>query len=546
MHDFNREFADADAAFAAEEDDIGMPDVLPPPNVPKMSALDRLDVLNADERARREADGSGSGLVPGTPAQVLADFNAIYTIVKEGARAFVLERMYDARRKRFFYDRLTFENFRQLHIAHTVMVQQGKNVVMQNAAEWWLRNPQHREFIKGTIFAPSGPVPAGMLNLWEGFAVEPRAGDWSLLREHMRTIICDGDDGAFAYLMGWLARLFQHPEAQGEVAVVMRGGEGAGKGTLPRALIRIIGQHALQIFNPSHLVGNFNAHLRDCLFLFADEAFFAGDKAHVGTLKSIVTETDITVEAKYQNAVSVPNFLHLMMASNEAWVVPASLDSRRFFVLEVADTKAGDHEYFGAIWQQMENGGYAAMLHDMLRHDITGFNVRRVPVTAGLQQQRKLSLPTTESWWREVLDRGYVLQSRCGVEGTLHRWHEGVSTDLLYSSYLDYARHHGEKHPMSRENLGRFMRKLKARPRKFTRVITGERRGTYIGEVVKLPDRYGYLLGGLAEAREDFTKMTGLPIVWNGADEFDGAGTGVEEEEGRAFWMRARGAGEEG
>ena len=54
--------------------------------------------------------------------------------------------------------------------------------------------------------------------------------------------------------------------------------------------MRILGQHALHISNSKHLVGNFNAHLRDCVLLFADEAFYAGDKAHVGVLNSLITE----------------------------------------------------------------------------------------------------------------------------------------------------------------------------------------------------------------------------------------------------------------
>ena len=35
--------------------------------------------------------------------------------------------------------------------------------------------------------------------------------------------------------------------------------------------------------------------------------------------------------------------------------------------------------------------------------DLTNFNVRAVPVTAGLQEQRKLSMDTTHSWWFDVL-----------------------------------------------------------------------------------------------------------------------------------------------
>ena len=131
----------------------------------------------------------------------------------------------------------------------------------------------------------------------------------------------------------------------------MRGPEGTGKGTLARAMMRILGQHALHISNAKHLIGNFNAHLRDCVFLFADEAFYAGDKAHVGVLKSLITEPYLTIEGKYQNAVQTPNFLHIMMASNEDWVVPASLEARRFCVLEVSDAHKDDHAYFAAIWR---------------------------------------------------------------------------------------------------------------------------------------------------------------------------------------------------
>ena len=95
--------------------------------------------------------------------------------------------------------------------------------------------------------------------------------------------------------------------------------------------------------------------------------------------------------------------------------MPASLDARRFFVLEVSEAHANDHDWFAAIWREMEAGGYEAMLHDLLRHDLTGFNVRRVPVTEALQTQ-KIKLPTSEAWWLDVLQRGYVYRSKLGLE----------------------------------------------------------------------------------------------------------------------------------
>ena len=207
--------------------------------------------------------------------------------------------------------------------------------------------------------------------------LSPSRGSWKRLQDHILNVVCSGNTEHRDWLMGWMARLVQRPGEQGEVAVVMRGIEGAGKGTLAKALLHILGQHGLAISNAKHLTGNFNGHLRDYVLLFADEAFFAGDRAHVGVLKALITEPTLTIEAKFQNAVQMPNFVHLMMASNEDWVVPASLEARRFFVLEVSAAKANDHAYFAAIWAEMEDGGYEAMLHDLLDHDLTFFNHRK-------------------------------------------------------------------------------------------------------------------------------------------------------------------------
>ena len=68
------------------------------------------------------------------------------------------------------------------------------------------------------------------------------------------------------------------------------------------------------------------------IFLLGDEAFYAGDKAHVGILKTIITEPTLTIEGKFRDAILVPNFLHVMLTANAEWVVPASLSARRLYV----------------------------------------------------------------------------------------------------------------------------------------------------------------------------------------------------------------------
>ncbi|MBV8092318.1 MAG: hypothetical protein JO110_03610 [Acetobacteraceae bacterium] len=310
----------------------------------------------------------------------------------------------------------------------------------------------------------------------------------------------------------------------------MRGGEGTGKGTVARVLMRIFGHHSLQISNPKHLTGNFNLHLRDCIALFADEAFFAGDKAHVGVLKSIITEPYLTIEGKYQNAIQVPNFLHLIMASNENWVIPASLDARRFLVLDVGIEAKDNHEYFEALWQEMENGGYEAFLYDLLHYDLTHFNVRRPPETEGLREQKKLSLPTLEAWWLDVLQRGYVFRSKLGLEKEFGVWHEEIATELLFTSYLEFATARRERYPATREAIGKFMLRLDCEKKLLYKVSVGEHivettnqygGSTRVAQPVKATRPWGYRIGPRDLAREAFNEVTGLAIDWTGVGNDD-------------------------
>jgi hypothetical protein len=311
---------------------------------------------------------------------IVGELNAKYAVVNEAGLAVVYQQAWDPIRRRQRLDRITFGDLCKFYLNRTVTLEaeDGKTTTT-TAAKLWLAHPDRREYLDGVVFDPKNKAPANCWNLWTGFAVIPQSGDWSLMREHIRLVICGGDEQHFAYLMNWLARLFQNPHKPAETAVVLRGSKGAGKGIFGRWVHAAWGQHAMHISNPTHLIGNFNAHLRDCVFLFADEAFYAGDRKHESVLKALITEDVITVEAKYQNAVESPNLLHIMLASNADWVVPASHDERRYFVLDVADTRLGDYDYFDAIATQMEQGGLAAMIHEFLNHNIKGFNVRAIP-----------------------------------------------------------------------------------------------------------------------------------------------------------------------
>jgi hypothetical protein len=305
-----------------------------------------------------------------TIGAMVARLNAQYMVVNEAGRVVIHEPAYDAVTRRWRHNRITFDDFKRLYCNEVVQVGiKDGTPRMAPIAVVWLHHRNRRQYPGGVIFDPSCKhVRPDALNLWKGFAVEPRQGSWDLLRSHIHATLCAGRSDAYIYVVNWLARLVQHPAEHGWTVLVFRGVEGSGKGLLPTFAIRMLGQHGLLISNPKHLTGAFNLHLQDCILLFADEAFHAGDKHHISVLKALVTEPSFTVEAKYANPITQPNYLHIIMASNDDWVVPASIESRRFAVMDVLADRVGDHDYFNAIIDQMETGGVEAMLHDTVAH----------------------------------------------------------------------------------------------------------------------------------------------------------------------------------
>ena len=129
------------------------------------------------------------------------------------------------------------------------------------------------------MLEPDKPeVVDGSLNLWRGFGVSPGHGDWRRIQDHMRYILA-GEimSPMVTYFVGRHGSFRTQGHDQ-KLALVFRGGKGSGKGFFANAITSLFGEHALHIFTQYHVTGNFNGHLRSCLLLYVDEAFWAGIK----------------------------------------------------------------------------------------------------------------------------------------------------------------------------------------------------------------------------------------------------------------------------
>jgi hypothetical protein len=103
--------------------------------------------------------------------------------------------------------------------------------------------------------------------------------------------------------------------------------------------------------------------------------------------------------------------LHLIMVSNNDWVIPASMDARRFMMLTVAEHHKQDASWFEPLYRQMGNGGYGAMLHDLLKRDLGDWHPRQIIKTEALFIQQMISLDTInpfDAWWFALLKDGIL------------------------------------------------------------------------------------------------------------------------------------------
>ncbi len=261
-------------------------------------------------------------------------------------------------------------------------------------SKWWIEHPTRRQYLGGIAYIPEHDAHevGDVLNLWTGFSVKPVQGDCTLFLAHIRDVICNGVAEHYDYLVRWMATIVQKRVRTGIAPLLRSDEEGTGKGFFAENFGYLLGQHYQQINNPEQILGKFNDHLQRLSLVNADEAFFAGDPRHRNALFGLITEKKFNVEPKGCGVFEAVNHMNFIITTNAKHAILAGPTARRFFALNVSNCRVGDTAYFDAIEDQLSHGGYEALLYHLLYDvDLAGFDVRKVPKTAALQEQAAYS-----------------------------------------------------------------------------------------------------------------------------------------------------------
>lgn len=426
-------------------------------------------------------------------SRISPDLNREFAIVQMGNAVRIMREKNDS------VAYLTKSDFNTL--LENVMIPIGDSLVQ--VAPLWLTSPDRRQYDE-VVFLPhapgtKSPTKIGQYNLWRGYAVEPKQGNWSRLKRHILDNVCRGDAGHYEWFVGWLAQMVQQPQMKMGTSIVMKGKKGTGKSKVADWVRKMTGKHSFLASSAVHISGRFNGHLEDVLFLQAEEAVWGGDKEAEGAIKSLITADVIPIEHKNVTAGMKPNSTRLMFTSNEKWVVPATEDERRFFVLEVGDEQKQNGAYFAAIDAQMLNGGLEAMLFDLMRFDYSKLDLRNPPMTAALADQIEQGLETNARWLLDVLSDGAIPDDFSHTEFEKPLAHDqptAIPTTNVYEHYLEFCRTH-KRRADSVSLFGKFL---------ASKGILKKRLGPKNSRVQK------YVFSPLGAMRKAFTDEYGIQI----------------------------------
>ncbi len=352
------------------------------------------------------------------------------------------------------------------------------------------------------VFDPR-PTPAIAINLWRGPTASGCTGTFETLESFLFNVIAGKDVTVFEYVMNFVAHMIQKPEEKPGVMPVLFGGQGTGKGTFFKLLQAIWGRTSICTNQIEQVTGRFNNLLERTYVVCLDEALFVGNRNATDKLKSLITEQQITIEAKHQTPRSIFSCHRLFAATNAEHFAHIDRDDRRMIYLPIPATYQNDPAYWIQVNAALNSAELPALFHHLAHRDISTFNPRQRPKTKALTDQKIKSLTGFDAWWHDLLQDEQASRY-LGASVRLNQAATSfVSTADLRSSYEAHAQRGGswKDRQLSEVALRTRIQRLCPSAVSARKKISGAQ-------------LRGYDLPALAKARQEFEAFIGGEVEW--------------------------------
>ena len=266
--------------------------------------------------------------------------------------------------------------------------------------------------------------------------------------EHLRDVVCDGDDAHAEWLLDYFAAIVQRPWRRTGVAVLLTGTQGAGKNTLldffrERVLGAAITSHLHDVRHA--LCGRFAEGADRVIFSQVDEAWF-GRQQDAECVKHLITGARVRVERKFQSPEHRPNYMNLVATTNTPDAGLPVGEDRRWTFFRVSRRRVGDHAYFARLHAACADDAVARAFYDALMarpnvdarfgpaHSSSADGQAARPLTAHYLACRRAHLPPA----RRFLSALIHARAYCA---NLHHDRYALAVVRAADLYQDYVRY---------------------------------------------------------------------------------------------------------
>lgn len=201
----------------------------------------------------------------------------------------------------------------------------------------------------------------------------------------------------------WLAHMFQRPEQRPSWHLLLTSDTGTGKGFLFHSILTPLLCKQTKLINSfKRLTGQFSGILEESMLVMLDDAKSKSD-ATMTELKSILSESHVVLEKKYEAERTVEIFSRIIFASNEYRPLRLDPDERRWYVprrIEHSESREETQSLIDSLEDWLDAGGLDVVYNYFRSYSLDGFHHKRIHQTETL----KSMIGASQSVLEEALD----------------------------------------------------------------------------------------------------------------------------------------------
>ena len=280
----------------------------------------------------------------------------------------------------------------------------------------WLKNKNGtnmRIYQEFGLYPDDDLCPKDVYNLWEPFDYSLKKShyepDYQGLDQilHLVKVLANYDDFSNKFLLDWMAQMFQYPEIKPGAMPVLQSKPGAGKSSVMDILKKLLGENKVwECVNPQRdMFGAHNGRMRDAFLINTDEVGTKDFNGVLGQLKSLVTQPEVSINAKYQDQTVLPSYHRLFLTTNNLHAVPTETGDRRLGIIAASNDLVGKKDFWDSFYKDVVNSERALRtFYDYLMKRPTKkiFTADDLPVTEYAQELQALYVHPVLQWLEDI------------------------------------------------------------------------------------------------------------------------------------------------